>query len=190
MTKKKFSPPLPFKVVAALAMLSAISIICGKYLAIRGGDILRFSFENLPIIFAGLAFGPVSGVLVGVVSDLVGCVMVGYSINPLVTLGAAVIGAVSGFSGIITKKMSIKCTASVIISTLLAHIFGSVIIKTYGLAAYYDLPLWALMLWRLLNYVIVGGIECALLVVLFKNKEITRLISEMKPRVKRKESSK
>lgn len=190
MTKRKFAPPLPFKVVAVLAMLAAISIICGKYLAIRGGDILRFSFENLPIIFAGLSFGPFAGVLVGVVADLVGCVMVGYSINPLVTLGAAVIGGAAGLFGMISKKTGIKIIPSVIISTLLAHLLGSVLVKTYGLAAYYDLPLWALMLWRLLNYVIVGGIECALLVVLFKNKEISRLISDMKPKAKRKESSK
>ena len=59
----------PLKLTAALAMLAAISIICGKYLAIRGGDILRFSFENLPIIFAGVAFGPVAGALVGIVDE-------------------------------------------------------------------------------------------------------------------------
>ena len=88
----------PLKITAALAMLAAVSIICGKYLAIRGGDILRFSFEDLPIIFAGISFGPIAGMLVGVVADLVGCVMVGYTVNPIVTLGAAAIGAFSGIS--------------------------------------------------------------------------------------------
>lgn len=172
----------PLKITAALAMLAAVSIICGKYLAIRGGDILRFSFENLPIIFAGISFGPIAGVLVGVVADLVGCVMVGYTVNPLVTLGAAAIGAFSGISAIIFKKIGIKGAANTVISVAIAHIFGSVLIKTFGLSAYYDLPLWALMLWRLLNYVIVGALEAALLVVLLKNKGVTRLISDMKPR--------
>lgn len=172
----------PLKVTAMLAMLCAVSIICGKYLAIRGGDILRFSFENLPIIFAGLSFGPVAGVLVGVVADLVGCVMVGYTVNPLVTLGAAAIGAVSGLSGMILRKLGIKGWLNISLSVTAAHIVGSVLIKTFGLAAFYDLPLWALMLWRLLNYVIVGTVEAALLVILFRNKEISRLVAEMRPK--------
>ena len=172
----------PLKLVAALAMLSAVSIICGKYLAIRGGDILRFSFENLPIIFAGLAFGPLAGALVGAIGDLVGCVMVGYTINPLVTVGAAAIGVVSGISRILFNKIGIKGAFNTAISVAFAHIIGSVLIKTFGLAAFYDLPIWALMLWRLLNYVIVGAVEAALLIILLKNKEITRLISEMKPK--------
>ena len=169
----------PLKLVAALAMLAAVSIICGKYLAIRGGDILRFSFENLPIIFAGLAFGPVSGVLVGVVADLVGCVMVGYAINPIVTLGAAAIGLTAGICSILLKKVGISGTFRTSISVAAAHLIGSVVIKTFGLSAFYDMPLLALMLWRLLNYVIVGTIEGALLVALFKNRELMRLISSM-----------
>lgn len=179
----------PLKVTAMLAMLCAISIICGKYLAIRGGDILRFSFENLPIIFAGLAFGPLAGILVGVVSDLVGCVMVGYTINPLVTVGAAAIGAVSGITRLLFNKLGIKGAFNVAVSVAFAHFIGSVVIKTFGLAAFYDLPIWALMLWRLLNYVIVGAVEAALLIVLLKNKEITKLIAEMNPK-KSKETKK
>ena len=179
----------PLKVTAMLAMLCAISIICGKYLAIRGGDILRFSFENLPIIFAGLSFGPMAGILVGVVSDLVGCVMVGYTINPLVTVGAAAIGAVSGITRLLFNKLGIKGAFNVAVSVAFAHVIGSVVIKTFGLAAFYDLPIWALMLWRLLNYVIVGAVEAALLIVLLKNKEITKLIAEMNPK-KSKETKK
>ena len=176
----------PLRLTAALAMLCAISIICGKYLAIRGGDILRFSFENLPILFAGLAFGPLAGILVGVVADLVGCVMVGYTINPIVTLGAAAIGALSGISGILLRRAKAKGWVTVAVSVTVAHLIGSVLIKTFGLAAFYDMPLMALMLWRLLNYVIVGGIEGVLLVILFKNREITRLISNFKPQSGRK----
>ena len=186
--KKSKLNVLPLRLVAALAMLSAISIICGKYLAIRGGDILRFSFENLPIILAGYAFGPISGVLVGVVADLIGCVMVGYTVNPIVTLGGAVIGAASGICGILLKNTKLSPSLSVIIAVAVSHLLGSVLVKTFGLAAFYDLPLWALMLWRLLNYIIVGAIECLLIAVLLKNKEITHLILDIKPKIRRKDT--
>ena len=80
------------KITVLLAMMVAISILMGKYLAINMGETLRFSLENTPIILSGIAFGPLAGAAVGIVADLVGCLMVGYTINPIVTLGAAVIG--------------------------------------------------------------------------------------------------
>ncbi|MBP3583660.1 MAG: folate family ECF transporter S component, partial [Clostridia bacterium] len=75
---------LPLQLAVALSMLAAISIILGKYLAFGIGNVLRFSFENLPIAFAGIAFGPIAGALVGAVADLIGCLLVGYEINWLV----------------------------------------------------------------------------------------------------------
>ena len=156
----------------SLALLSAISIIAGKYLAIPGGEVLRFSFENLPILFAGIAFGPISGAFVGAVADLVGCVLVGYAINPLVTAGAVSIGIVSGISALILKKFSLPLSVRITLSVALAHLVGSVIIKTIGLAIFYSMPTEILMLWRLLNYVIVGTVEGIILYVLMKNKLI------------------
>ena len=186
MKKKKIS--LELKILCQLAMLIAISIVAGKYLAIGIGTVLRFSLENLPIIFAGIAFGPIAGILVGVAADLIGCLLVGYTINPIVTIGAAVIGGVSGlftlvFSGN-KKPPSAEVTA---ISTIAAHVIGSVVIKTIGLAVFYDMPIIILMLWRLLNYTIVGALEAVLLVVIFRNKQLARIISDI---IKKKRSDK
>ncbi len=187
MEKKAYGKPLGLMV--SLAMLIAVSIVCGKYLAIRGGDVLRFSFENLPVIFAGIAFGPVSGALVGVIADLIGCVLVGYAINPIVTVGAAAIGIVSGVVAFILKKVKvIPSFAVIILSAMSAHALGSVIIKTFGLAKFYTMPFGILMLWRLLNYVIVGAIECFLLIILFKNKELNKLINNLKIQSKSKQN--
>lgn len=164
----------------SLALLSAISIIAGKYLAIPGGEVLRFSFENLPIIFAGMAFGPISGALVGVVADLVGCVLVGYTINPVVTAGAVSIGIISGLASLVLRKLSLPLSLRCIVSVSLAHSVGSVIIKTIGLAVFYSMPIEILMLWRLLNYVIVGSVEGAILYILLKNKLIIGQIESIR----------
>ena len=103
--KKKTLGTRSLQILTFSALLSAISIVCGKYLAINLGEVLRFSFENLPIIFAGIGFGPLVGGAVGLAADLLGCLLVGYAINPLVTLGAAAIGFISGASFIIFKKI-------------------------------------------------------------------------------------
>ena len=170
---------IPLKITVSLAMLAAISIVLGKYLAIPGGDVLRFSFENLPIILAGAAFGPAAGALVGAVADLIGCLLVGYTINPLVTLGAVCIGAVSGISYRLFGKSALPFWLKVTLTVALSHLLGSVVIKTFGLAKWYDMPFIILMLWRLLNYVIVGALEGVLVFILMKNKLISGEIASL-----------
>lgn len=168
--------------VSALAMLAAISIVCGKYLAFNVGQSLRFSFENLPIIFAGIAFGPIAGALVGAVADLVGCLMVGYAIIPTVTLAAAVMGLVSGSVPYVFGKKKTEAL-SVAVSAALAHLLGSVVVKSIalfyaGFGMGLSLPIF--MLLRLGNYFIIAAIECGILISLFRSKAIMHSINEIK----------
>ena len=180
---RNYSPSL--KLTAALAMLVAISIVLGKYLALSVGDVLRFSFENLPIIFAGIAFGPLGGVLVAVTADLVGCLLVAYAVNPLVTLGAAVIGLCAGFTPALLKKYtSVSDKGVVIVTVTLSHLLGSVVIKTLGLAVFYDMPIIILMLWRLLNYAIVSTGEILLIYVLLKRDGVRMEIDKLRSKSK------
>ena len=55
-SKKRISGNL--RLLAVSAFLAALSIICGKYLALSLGNVLRFSFENLPILLAGMMLVP------------------------------------------------------------------------------------------------------------------------------------
>ncbi len=176
MSKNKKTTPLA--VLVAAALLVGLSIVLGKYLAIRVGDTLRFSFENLPILLAGMAFGPVTGVLVAVAADLIGCLMVGYAVNPIITLGGAFIGLLGGATYRLLAKTPHLVRVSVTVIT--AHIVGSVLIKTVGLVAFYSYPLWELMLWRLLNYVIVGAAEAVLLYVILKSRAIQNQIGTIR----------
>ena len=118
MRKRKIS--LDLKILCQLAMLIAISIVAGKYLALSLGNVLRFSLENLPVIFAGIAFGPIAGILVGVAADLIGCLLVGYTINPIVTIGAAVVGGTAGLCALVFSENKKPPSAEVtIISTII-----------------------------------------------------------------------
>ena len=62
-----------------------------------------------------------------------------------------------------------------VLTTTVAHLIGSVLVKTLGLAQYYSMPLLPLMGWRLLNYVIVGVAEAFALCLLLRHKGLTRL---------------
>lgn len=161
------------RVMAMSAVLAAMSIVCGKYLAFGVGQVLRFSFENLPILVSGILFGPLVGAAVGVAADLIGCVLVGYAINPILTVGAAVIGLLGGFCYRLSGNL--PEAIRVLLSVGLAHLVGSIVIKTIGLAAFYDMPIGVLLLWRGLNYLIVGSVEYALIYLIMKNKAIRSL---------------
>lgn len=156
------------------AFLASLSIVLGKYLAINLGESIRISFENLPIIFAGMFFGPITGAAVGITADLLGCILVGYAINPIITLGACCIGLIAGF---FSKKMTFKKVGSVILCVLTCHLIGSVFIKTVGLSLYFSMPFFATMLWRLLTYAIICAAESTILIFLTKN---TGLYKEIK----------
>ena len=167
------------KIPVTLAALGAIGIILGKFLAFNVTEFMRFSLENTTIIFAGIVFGPILGAAVGAVQDLVGCIAVGYAINPIITLGCASVGAISGALFILFKKVPLPLRLT--LSVLPAHLVGSVIIKSIGLSIFYDLPLTATVAWRTLNYIIVGVTEVILLCILLKSKQLLTQINKIIP---------
>ncbi len=176
------------RVLAAAALLAAMSLILGKFLQIPNpfSNIFRISLENLPIILAGVCFGPAVGGAVGVVADIVGCLLYGYTINPIVTLGAAVVGIVSGtMARYIIRKPRLL---SVLASTISAHLLGSVLIKSFGLASWYlseySMGLTELILWRLGLYCVIGTVECMLIYFLTTRRAVMRQIEKMRTRRK------
>lgn len=155
------------KRLVTLSLLCAMSIVLGKYLAIPWGNILRFSLESAPILFAAFVYGPISALGVALVADLLGCLLVGYAINPLVTLGAAAIAIVAALSFRLLRMLPLA--ARVGLSAFFGHMIGSVLIKTLGLSVFYDIDLGILMLWRLLNYVIVCIMDVGAVYLLLKS---------------------
>ena len=163
-------------------ILTAMSIVLGKFLQIPNPfqEFIRISFENLPIMIAGFTLGPIAATIVGVVADLIGCVLYGYAINWRITLGAAAIGLISGTLALIIRKPR---SLSIIISVCSAHLVGSVLIKSWGLAKWYldsyELGYWEFVLWRLINYALIATAECVIICLLFKNRAFRKQIERM-----------
>ena len=83
------------------AMLAAMSVVIGmfcKSFLNFGGGLWRVTFENLPIILAGVFLGPLTGGMVGVVSDLTSYLLSSqvYPPNLVVTFGAFAVGVTAG----------------------------------------------------------------------------------------------
>jgi len=166
------------KCLTLAAMLVAMSVVIGifcKSVLNFGNGLFRVTFENLPIILSGIIFGPLVGTVVGISSDLLSYLLSGqtYPPNLLVTLGAALVGLISGLiSRFLIKKRGFL---QIILSGTLAHIVGSMIIKPIGLYQFYG---WA-VLWRIPLYFMIAPIEILLLCLLFKNSGFRRMINEI-----------
>ena len=85
------------------SILVAISVT-GKMFAFNIGLDIRISYANLPTVRSGIIFGPLVGFAVGICSDLCGCLAVGYAVNPVITLGAGLIGLTSGTVSLLFMK--------------------------------------------------------------------------------------
>ena len=156
-------------------MLAAMSVVIGifcKNILNFGDGLFRITFENFPIILSGMLFGPIIGGAVGIITDLLSYLLSfqSYPPNLIVTLGAAIIGVISGLiPKFLIKKRGVLQT---VITAGTAHIIGSMIIKSIGLFQFYS---WA-VLFRIPTYIGIALFEILIISLLFKNGTFKKLI--------------
>ena len=125
------------RTLTMLALLVAMSIVFSRVLSISTGFV-RFNLGSLPVLLAAVVFGPGAGFAVGGVADIIGGVLAGYAINPLITLGAGAIGLVAGFAW--QKLSSLSTNLRLAASVLLGHFVGSMVITSLALRLFYGYP--------------------------------------------------
>jgi ECF transporter S component (folate family) len=168
------------RVLTIGAMLMAISvvigIICKNFLTFN--IYYRITFENLPVIFAGILFGPFVGAVVGVCTDALSCLASSNPyINPIISLGALCVGLTSG---LISHHISFKKDGTrLLTSVIFAHLIGQVLIKSIGKILWYGMPWWGAFIGLGIS-IIVAAIEFTIIKILLKNQGITKEINKIK----------
>lgn len=163
------------RLLTVTAMLTAISVVigifCKTYLNF-GDGLFRITFENLPIIMAGILYGPIIGGVVGLSTDLISYMLSTqvYPINLLVTIGATLVGVVAG----IVAKYIIKKNGNlqIIVAGALSHVICSMIIKSIGLYEFYNI----MVLLRIPTYLVIGSLEIFLLCKLLNRKSFAKIV--------------
>ena len=166
---------LSLKGLLVMALFIALSMVFKRFSITMGP--FRISFENLPLILSGIIFGPVIGFITGAVADILGCFISGFTIIPLITLGAAMIGCVPGIVSFYCFKD--RPTLKIVMSVALAHLVGSVIIKSIGLHFAYANP-WSMLILRIPLYIIIGSVEGYITYLLMKNKAFVHQVERMR----------
>ena len=175
MTKKKFFNTRDL-VIASIFI--ALSVVFARMFGIRVSEGLRLSFGQTPIILAGIILGPIWGLLVGALADLVGFMAAPLGAYiPGLTLTSALIGFIPGliYKYVFKKNVTLAIIVSVMIDMLLVN--G--LLATFFLSLVYSkrtFEVWfAARIYVELIMIVVQSVICSLLVValkpvIFKNK--------------------
>ncbi len=152
------------------ALLAAMTMIFKRF-AVFNIDWLRLSLENTPVLLSGILFGPVWGMITGIVGDLIGCVFCGYTVNLLITLGMGLAGGVCGL--IYRNSKWAPTLARLILAVYGGHILGNLVVKSIGLNLMFGTP-WQSLLLRIPTYLIIGVAEVFIFTVLLTNKAFVK----------------
>lgn len=124
------------RTLVSCALLAAITVVLSRLIIPMPNATTRFSVEAVPVFLAGMLFGPVPGMLVGLSADVVGCLFSGYGYNPLFSLPPLLYGLCAGlFRPLLVKKTNILTIA---LAFFPAVVFGSILYQSWALAFVYN----------------------------------------------------
>ena len=118
------------KKIAYIALLTAVSTIMNTLTMTVPGSGIAISFTYIPNFLAGYFFGPGAGFIVGVIGDVLGCIIWPKGAwLPLLTLSAGLMGAIPG----LIRYIPIKQRWHVLLSYIAVYVVCSAGINTFTL---------------------------------------------------------
>lgn len=153
--------------LTAGAMMAALSIILERVISLMPASNMmdiRISLSNVPLILAGILVSPLVGGIAGVVSDIVGCFISGYTPFPFLTLAPLVMGFLPGF----IVKNDTKNFVKLVVAIFVTHLASSVLITTFGLSVMRGIAFVPMLLTRLPSMGINLAIDLVLVYLLLK----------------------
>lgn len=136
------------KKIAYTAVFIAVSIALNTLTFVMGATAISFTY--VPCVLAGIFLGPISGLLVGALGDILGVIISPKGAYiPLITIGSAMMGFIPG---LVAKIPKLKPQIAIAISYLLIFLVTTVTLNTLGLYYIYGVgkkTFWVYLIGRL-----------------------------------------
>lgn len=162
------------KTLVTLALLAAAEVVLARFIVPMPSPTLRFSIEAVPIIVAGLLFGPLAGGCVGVVGDAVGCLFSAYGYNPVFAVPPLMIGVCAGLLRCLPRRK--LSYLRVLASFLPAVALGSVLWQSWWLAFFYGSHSFVWFLGsRAVQFAVTSAVNAAIVYGLLRTKAFDKL---------------
>jgi ECF transporter S component (folate family) len=156
------------RTLVSAALLAAMSIVLTRLVVIWITPSVRISFGNIPIMLAGIMFGPVVGILVGAVADTVGAMTLSpYGWYAPLTIGPMLAGLIPA----LLRHQVIKQTnyLSVLGVVFFTNVISSMAYTTWVLSGYSGTPLNTLLAVRVPLYTCISLVEAIVIMLLVKS---------------------
>lgn len=149
--------------LAMLALLIALQVVLSRFLSINL-QFLKIGFSFVPLMFAGYLYGASSGVIVAVVSDLIGATLFpSGAFFPGFTVTAALSGFIYGIA------FGEKCTtAKLAVSVITEQIVCGLLLNTWWLSILYHSSFAALLATRVWQALVMIFVELVFAEVFFR----------------------
>lgn len=149
--------------LAILALLIALQVVLSRFLSINL-QFLKIGFSFVPLMFAGYLYGASSGVIVAVVSDLIGATLFpSGAFFPGFTVTAALSGFIYGIA------FGEKCTtAKIAVSVITEQIVCGLLLNTWWLSILYHSSFAALLATRVWQALVMIFVELVFAEVFFR----------------------
>lgn len=142
------------RTLVILALLASLGAIFSAFLSVElnftGVKTVEVSLTPIPVMLAGIFFGPLAGALTGFVADMAGFFMGVQSgaYNPVFSLTMALFGVIAGLFYLRSKKNTIwKATGA----ALTAQVVCSIVLNTLIVWLFYGVPIAVLVPPRLIS---------------------------------------
>lgn len=165
--KENYKTNWNVRTVVFLGALVAMHLVLTRVFVIELG-FGRISLGSVCTILAGLWFGPVAGGICGFAADIIGCILKGYAINPLITIAAILWGVIPAlFKPVFLKGSKVKKNAWLAVGIILASVLSSLVFTTAGLVLFNGYNFFAIMPARVIQFFAMTAVYCVITNILY-----------------------
>lgn len=171
MKKKVFGQEKIFK-LCCMGVLIALQVVLARFAAIPIGDMMRFSTSFVPVVIAARLYGPLGGMAVYGLGDLVGAIAfpTGGAFFPGYTVTATIVGLIFGlFLKPSVKESKTSKAVKIFLSVLSTQLLGSFLLNSFWRSFQTGTPYGAVLMTRLPQCLVSLVIQ-TLFMVLFLDK--------------------
>lgn len=146
------------RTLVSLALLCAMEIVLARFCVIWITSSIKITFEAIPILLAGILFGPLAGALVGAASDILGSAFLsGLGWMPQLTVTPLLLGLLPGLLRRFVLKKPVLPRFIAVCAP--GFVLGSMLWTTFWLSALYGTPVPALLAARVPLYCVIGALD-------------------------------
>ncbi|MBO4831845.1 MAG: folate family ECF transporter S component [Oscillospiraceae bacterium] len=152
------------KTLAVMGVLIALEVVIAHFVTFRPTQTIKLSLDFLPIVIAGIMFGPVPAMIIGMLADILGAFI--FPVGPYFpgfTLTAALTGLLYGF--LLHRNQSML---RIIIAVAVQQWILSLLLNTFWLKILYGMPYVPTLVTRLPQTAILTAVQLIFIPIIVK----------------------